>query len=384
MIDPRVVRAFLDPEHETWAASRAESADRLLKDHPPEDDSTARSRAVELAGQLGGAGWFAPIEAADWRACCLARERLAYHSPLADAVFAIQGLCTTPMLLAGTESVRERWVGRLIAGEAVGGFAMTEAEAGSDVGALSTHAERVDEGWVLNGRKTFISNAGIADVYVVFASTDPGAGTRGMSAFVVASDTPGFHFDGAQVMSAPHPLGELRLENCRVDEDALLGSEGEGFKIGMATLDRLRPTVGAAACGMAARAADEAVRHAHSRVQFGKPLAEQQLIQGKIARMTTELSAARLLVYRAAWEKDQGADRITLEAAMAKSYATEAAQRIVDDAVQILGGRGTMRDHPVDHLYRSIRALRIYEGTTEIQQLIIARQVLDRAREAGA
>jgi acyl-CoA dehydrogenase len=384
VIETREVGAFLGEEHEARATHFAESAARLLSAAPSHDDEEARSRAVELARSLGSDGWFGPIGEADWRGCCLARERLAYHSPLADNVFAIQGLCATPISLAGSVEARERWIDALISGRAVGGFAMTEPDAGSDVSALATRAEAHEDGWVLNGRKTLISNAGIADVYVVFASTDPEAGTRGISAFVVPADTPGLRFAGAQVLSAPHPLGDLALEDCRVGGEALLGNLGEGFKIGMSTLDRLRATVGAAACGMAARAADEAIRHARAREQFGKPLAEQQLVQEKIARMSTELTAARLLVYRAAWEKDRGAERITLEAAMAKSYATEAAQRIVDDAVQILGGRGVLRDHPVDHLYRSVRALRIYEGATEIQHLIIAGQVLKRAAEAEA
>jgi acyl-CoA dehydrogenase len=229
---------------------------------------------------------------------------------------------------------------------------------------------------VLDGRKTFISNAGIADLYVVFAATEPGQGTKGLSAFVVPADAPGLRFEGAQVMSAPHPLGTLAFEGCRVPADHLLGEPGRGLGLGLAVLDRLRATVAAAACGMAARALDEAVAHVKSRKQFGQPLAEFQLTQDRIARMATELAAARLLTYRAVWAKDQGAARVTLESAMAKSFATEAAQLIVDDAVQLLGGRGVMADHPVDRLYRAVRALRIYEGTTEIQRLLIAREVL--------
>jgi acyl-CoA dehydrogenase len=228
----------------------------------------------------------------------------------------------------------------------------------------------------LDGGKTLISNAGIADFYTVFAVTEPGAGARGLSAFVVPADRQGVHLLEAQVMSAPHPLGKVAFDAVRLPVDWRLGEEGEGFKIGMQTLDRLRATVAAAACGMAARALEEALAHARQRRQFGKTLAEFQLVQGKLATMATELAAARLLVYRAAWEADRGAERVTLESAMAKSHATEAAQRIVDQAVQILGGRGVLADHPVDHLYRSVRALRIYEGATEIQQLIIARELL--------
>jgi acyl-CoA dehydrogenase len=232
---------------------------------------------------------------------------------------------------------------------------------------------------VLDGAKTFISNAGIADFYTVFASTDPDRGARGISAFVVPADTEGLDYLGPQRLSAPHPLGGIAFEACRVPASARLGEEGAGFKLGMMTLDRLRPTVGAAACGMAQRALDEALAHALQRRQFGQRLADFQLIRDKLARMAMELTAARLLVYRAAWEKDRGAERITLEAAMAKAYATEAAQRIIDEAVQVLGGRGVLADHPVDQLYRAVRSLRIYEGTTEVQHLVIAGALIAEA-----
>jgi acyl-CoA dehydrogenase len=224
--------------------------------------------------------------------------------------------------------------------------------------------------------KTLISNAGIADLYAVFASTDRAKGSKGISCFLVPADTPGLRFTGPQVLSAPHPLGAIAFESCRVPADALLGTEGRGYALGLATLDRLRPTVAAAACGMAARALSESLAHAKERRQFGKPLAEFQLVQQKLARMATDLAAARLLTYRAAYEKDKGQERITTEAAMAKSFATEMAQRAVDDAVQLIGGRGVLADHPVERLYRAVRALRIYEGTTEIQQLIIAGELL--------
>ena len=226
------------------------------------------------------------------------------------------------------------------------------------------------------GTKTLISNAGIADFYVLFASTDPESGSRGISAFVVPGDTTGLRFVRPLVMSDPHPLGEIALEDCRVAASARLAGEGDGFRIGMATLDRLRPTVGAAACGMAARALREAADHAVARRQFGRRLADFQLTREKLGRMATDLTAARLLVYRASWERDGGAARTDVEAAMAKAFATETAQRIVDDAVQIVGGRGTLADHPVDRLYRSVRALRIYEGATEIQRLIVAGDVI--------
>ena len=344
---------------------------------------------------MGRAGLFRPIAEGDVRGCLVAREVLGWWSPLADAVFALQGLSSTPGLIRGEDP--GGWVARAMAGGAMGAFAMTEWEAGSDVAAMSTSAVAdgvgpagagadsagsvaagaVGEGaegpshYVLNGGKTFISNAGVADFYVVFASTDPGAGTRGISCFVVPADADGLEFAGAQVMSAPHPLGEIRFDGCRVSAAAMLGAPGMGFKTGMAALDRLRPTVAAAACGMAGRALQEAVAHARERRQFGRALGSFQLIQEKLAASATELTAGRLLAYRAGWEKDRGAERITTEAAMAKAFCTEAAQRIVDRAVQVLGGRGVIASHPVEHLYRSVRALRIYEGTTEIQHLII-------------
>ena len=244
---------------------------------------------------------------------------------------------------------------------------------------MATTAVRDGSGYVLNGHKTLISNAGIADVYAVFASTDPAPGSKGISCFLVPADTPGLRFVAAQVLSAPHPLGEIAFENCRVPAEALLGAEGRGYGLGLATLDRLRPTVAAAAGGTAARALSEALAHVRQRQQFGQALAQFQLVQEKLARMATDLTAARLLTYRAAYEKDHGQERITSEAAMAKAFATETAQRTVDDAVQLIGGRGVLAGHPVDRLYRSIRALRalrIYEGTTEIQQLIIAADLL--------
>ena len=382
MPDISAVRAFLDDGHvalvERLTAFIADEIEALPE---PEDDDAARQQARKVMSTLGAAGWLEPIASQDLRACSLVRDGLAAASPLADAVFALQALGATPLLISGNEEQAERWVGPTIAGEAMGAFAMTEAEAGSDVASLSTTAERDGDEYVLNGTKTLISNAGIADYYCLFASTDPERGAKGISCFAVAADTPGLHFVRPQVMSAPLPLGEIELSDCRVGASCRLGDEGEGFEIGMATLDRLRFTVGAAACGMAARALSEALQHALDREQFGKPLAAFQLIQDKLARMVTELTAARLLVYRAAWEKDKGAERVTMEAAMAKAYATEAAQRIVDEAVQIIGGRGVLRGHPVDRLYRSVRALRIYEGTTEIQHLIIAGQLVKQARE---
>lgn len=385
MCDTYSVRAFLEPEHLEWGATVSAFAARSLAGRPePADDQAGRAEAREVLAVMGEHGVLAPIGDEDLRAGCIAREAVAAASPLADAVWALQGLGITPLLLAGTDAQRERWVEPALAGEVMTGFAMTEPQAGSDVASMETRAVRDGEEYVLDGHKWLISNAGIADVYVVFASTEPDAGSRGISAFLVEADRPGLEFGGAQVMSAAHPLGELTFRECRVPAGRRIGEEGGGFKVGMATLDRLRPTVGAAACGMAERALKEALTHAVERKQFGQPLAEFQLIQEKLGRMATELTAARMLVYRAAWEKDRGADRITTEAAMAKAYATEAAQGIIDEAVQILGGRGVLASHPVDRLYRSVRALRIYEGTTEIQHLIIAGRMVAEAREALA
>jgi len=375
--DARPVRAFLELQHLALAGTFGAFAASEIAPRPePADDAAARREARDLLGRLGAAAWFEAIRRQDWRGCCLARESLGAASPLADAVFALQGLGTLPILWAGTPALREAYAEPALAGKAMAAFAMTEAEAGSDVAAMTTTARRDGADYRLDGAKTLISNAGIADFYTVFASTDPRAGGKGISCFVVPADAPGLRFTKAQVLAAPHPLGEIAFEGCRVPAANRLGEEGRGFGLGMKTLDRLRATVGAAACGMAARAIEEALRHVRARRQFGKPLAEFQIVQEKLARMVTDLTAARLLVYRAAWAADQGAERVTVEAAMAKSYATEAAQRIVDDAVQLLGGAGVLASSPVDRLYRSVRALRIYEGTTEIQHLVIAGQLL--------
>jgi len=379
MVDTAPVRAFLDDKHVTLAESVSEFAARVLAPlAEPKDDAAARQQARDLLGKLGAAGWLQPIRDQDWRACCIVREALAAASPLADAVFALQALGVVPMLLSANDAMRNRWLEPAIQGRAMASFAMTEPDAGSDAASLGATAEPDGDGYVLSGTKTFISNAGIADFYTVFATTDRAKKDKGIGCFVVPAETAGVRMVRPLVLSAPHPLGEIAFQKARVPSECRLDAAGEGagFKLGLATLDRVRATVGAAACGMAARAFAEALAHAKSRHQFGKPLADFQLIQEKLARMATDLTAARLLVYRAAWEKDRGAARVTLEAAMAKAFATEAAQRIVDDAVQILGGRGVLADHPVDRLYRSVRALRIYEGTTEIQHLIIAGQLV--------
>jgi acyl-CoA dehydrogenase len=381
MPDTRLIRTFLEPKHTSLVErAGAFAMGEIAKRPEPVEDTDARREARALLGLLGEGNWLQPILDLDLRGCCLMREALAEASPLADAVFGLQGLGTTPILSAGTEAQKNRWLGPISQGKVMTAFAMTEPDAGSDVAGITTTARREGTGYVLNGIKTLISNAGIADLYAVFASTDPAKGSKGISCFLVPGDATGLRFVGPQVLSAAHPLGEIAFENCRIPADALLGTEGRGYGLGLATLDRLRPTVAAAACGMAARALSEALAHVTQRQQFGKPLAEFQLVQQKLARMATDLTAARLLTYRAAYEKDQGQERITSEAAMAKSFATEMAQRAVDDAVQLIGGRGVLATHPVDRLYRAVRALRIYEGTTEIQQLIIAGEMLKQLR----
>jgi alkylation response protein AidB-like acyl-CoA dehydrogenase len=371
------VNPLLDAGHIELASRIAHVCDTRLASRPePPSDDDARREARTLLGMMGEIGLYDPVQSLDLRALCLIREKVAAANPLADAVVALQALGGTPLVLAGTDAQRGRWLEAILRGRAMAAFAMTEPDAGSDVAAMRTAARREGSEWVLDGTKHLISNAGIADVYVVFAVTTPGAGSRGISAFLVAADSPGVVFDGAQVLASPHPLGRMRFDHCRLPEEALLGEVDRGFHLGMASLDHIRPTAGAAACGMAARALIETLRHATTRRQFGEPLASFQLVREKIGRMATELEAARLLVYRAAWEKDRHADRITLEAAMAKSFATEAAQRIVDEAVQIAGGAGVVVGHPVERLYRAVRALRIYEGTTEIQRLVIAAELL--------
>jgi acyl-CoA dehydrogenase len=336
-----------------------------------------RGEARALLGIMAEARLYDPIESRDLRAFCLTREIVAGASTLADAVLALQALGAMPIVLAGTEVQRARWLPAICTGRAMAAFAMTEPEAGSDVAAIRTSARREGGGWVLDGEKHLISNGGIADVYVVFAATTPGGGSRGLTAFLVPAETRGLTLVGVQQLAAPHPLGHLRFQSCRLPADAVIGEVDRGFKLGMMALDWARPSVGAAACGMAARALVAAAAHAKSRTQFGEPLASFQLVREKIGRMATELQAARLLVYRAAWQKDRGAERITLEAAMAKSFATEAAQRIIDEAVQIAGGAGVLVGNPIERLYRAVRAMRIYEGTTEIQRLVIAKELLE-------
>ena len=306
---------------------------------------------------------------------CLIREELARTCPAAEELFAIQGLGSYPILLAGTEAQKAAFLPPLARGEQVPAFALTEPEAGSDAAALGTRAERDGDGWRLTGVKRFISNAPAADLYVVFAKTAPERGTKGISAFVVPRDAPGLSGTPMHTL-APHVIGELTFDGCRVPAASLLGAEHEGWRVAMGTLDVFRASVGAQAVGLAQAALDLALGHARSRVQFGQPLARFQLVQAKLADMATELRAARLLVYSAARLKDAGAARVTLESSMAKLFATEMAHRVIDQAVQIHGGLGVLRGAPIERLYREARAPRIYEGTSEIQRLIIARQLL--------
>jgi acyl-CoA dehydrogenase len=311
----------------------------------------------------------------DLRSLCLVREALADASGLADAVFAVQGLGSYPIVLSGNGELAARYLPGVAAGTSIAAFAMTEPEAGSDASAIALRAVRDGDDYVLDGTKVFISNATIATFFTVFARTSD-AQKRAISAFVVEASSPGLSIARRQTVMAPHPIAELRFAGCRVPAAQRLGAEGDGMRIALGTLDFYRTSVGAAACGLAARALDESLARVRSRRQFGAALADFQLTQAALADMATELDAARLLVYRSAWTKDQGAARLTHEAATAKLFATEAAQRIIDRAVQLHGGTGVERGTVVERLYREVRALRIYEGTSEIQRLVIARHLL--------
>ncbi len=318
-----------------------------------------------------------PGQPFDLRSFCIIRETLSYSSSLADLAFVMQGLGTYAISIAATDHVRDFWLARARNGQAIAAFALTEPDAGSDVAALKTTARPEDDAYILNGRKRFISNAGVADFYAVFARTGTREDGRAeLSAFIVSARMPGFSVAEKTEMMAPHPIGELEFKDCRVPAEDMIGNRGDGLRLSLQTLDMFRASVGAAACGMARRALDESLLHAKSRQQFGKPISGHQLIQGKLADMATDLDAARLLVYRAAYLKDAGAQHSTREASEAKLFATEAADRIIDQAVQIHGGTGLVRGTVVERLYRDVRALRIYEGTSEIQKLVIANQLL--------
>ena len=312
----------------------------------------------------------------DVRSLCLIRETLARFSGLADFAFAMQGLGSGTISLFGSAELKQKYLPDVRSGNKIAAFALTEPDAGSDAAALTTTAEQVDTSFVLNGEKTLISNGGIADYYTVFAKTGEAPGTRGISAFVVDADTAGLEINERIEVIAPHPLTRIRFNQCRIPKTQQIGSGGEGFKMAMATLDIFRSTVGAAALGFARHAMHEALNRTKSRQMFGAPMSKLQLIQAKLGEMSLDIDASSLLIYRAAWTKDKGAERITKEAAMAKLFATEAAQRVIDEAVQIFGGSGVVSGFPVEQLYREIRALRIYEGASEVQKLIIAAQTL--------
>ena len=353
----------------------------------PHDEADVDAACRDLVRRLGTAGvlrlcvpapYGGAYERLDVRSLCLARETLGRAWGLADFAFAMQGLGSGPISLFGSGALKGRYLPPVARGERIAAFALSEPDAGSDVAAMQTAARRADGGFVIDGTKTWISNAGIADHYVVFTRF-PEAGERGYAAFVVDADNPGLRISERIDVIAPHPLGTLVFDGCRVGAEALVGEVGAGMRVALGTLDVFRTTVGAAALGFARRALDEAVRWTSQRQAFGKPLRDFQLIQATLGEMALEVDASALLVYRAAWTRDSGADRVTREAAMAKLYATEAAQRVIDAAVQLFGGRGVVSGAPVETLYREIRALRIYEGTSEIQKLVIAGQLLKEA-----
>jgi acyl-CoA dehydrogenase len=361
----------LAEEVERWSAAN------LAVDH---GDVDAACR--DLVARLGRDGLLASTapdpsvpSPLDVRTLCLMREILARHDGLADFVFAMQGLGAGPISLFGTNEQRG-WLKLTRGGEAIAAFALTEQASGSDVANITMSATREGGGYILDGEKTWISNGGIADLYTVFARTGEGPGAKGLSAFLVPADTAGLSVAERIDVIAPHPLARLKFDRVRVPASAMIGAPGEGFKIAMATLDVFRATVGAAALGFARRALDETIKRAKSRELFGGSLADLQMVQGYIAEMALDIDAAALLVYRAAWAKDNGAARVTREAAMAKLFATERAQAVIDKAVQLHGGDGVRHGHVVERLYREIRALRIYEGASEVQKLVIARQML--------
>jgi acyl-CoA dehydrogenase len=385
---------FLEPHHralalelERWARENIHDAAHA-RGQETDDACVALVRKLGAANWIryavGGKEWGGSADTIDTRAICLIRETLARHSGLADFAFAMQGLGSGAITLQGTEAQKRNYLPRVAAGSAIAAFALSEPEAGSDVGAMSCAAHRDGDDYVLDGEKTWISNGGIADFYVVFARTGEAPGARGITAFIVDADTPGLEIAERIEVIAPHPLARLRFRNCRIPVTQRIGDAGQGFKAAMRTLDVFRTSVAAAALGFARRALDEAVRHATTRKMFNQTLADFQLTQAKLADMAAAIDASALLVYRAAWLRDQGKS-VTKEAAMAKMVATESAQQVIDAAVQIFGGLGVVSEAPVERLYRDIRALRIYEGATEVQKLIIARELLkDAAASANS
>jgi acyl-CoA dehydrogenase len=379
---------FIDQSHSSLRAGVRQWAEKNLFSRGGEQQQ-ADDEARDLVRQLGNEGFLAYAvpqefggvrERCQARDLCIVREELARGSALADTMFAIQALGSYPITLFGTEEQKKLYLSRIAKGTAIAAFALTEPEAGSDIAALQTRALRRGKAYSLTGTKCFISNAGIADSYVVFASTAPEKKGKGISAFVVDASSRGLIVKERTQLISPHPIGVISFEDCVIPENSLLGNDGDGLKIALGTLDVLRCTVGAAALGFAQRAMEEAVDYSRKRRQFERPLKDFQGIQFKLAEMATELEAARLLVYQAAWAHDRGDADAKLKSSMAKLFATEAAQRIVDHAVQIHGGVGVVVGSVVERLYRDVRALRIYEGTSEIQKIVIARELLGKPR----
>lgn len=367
-----------------WARKNVAGDERAEGGHEDVDATCRR-----LVASLGADGWLryavpsaygGIFETLDVRSLCIARETLAAESGLADFAFAMQGLGAGPISLFGSSDLKQRYLPRVARGEAIAAFALSESDAGSDVAAMRTTARRVGEEFVIDGEKTWISNGGIADFYVVFCRSGE---DKEFIALVVEPGDPGFSVSERITTIAPHPLATIRFDSCRIPGDRLVGEAGRGLRVALGTLDVFRTTVAAAALGFARRAMAESLAYVSQREMFGGKLADLQLTQSYIAEMATEIDTSALLIYRSAWTKDNGAPRVTYEAAMAKMHATEAAQRVIDRAVQLFGGRGVVAGNPVEKLYREIRALRIYEGATEVQKLVIAGQVLESHRKAG-
>ena len=371
---------MLVAELDHWAGEHVRQAES------PDVDANCK----KLVAELGSAGWLrcaiggeaygASSETIDTRAVCLSRETLARHSGLADFAFAMQGLGSGAISLYGSDAQKKKYLPRAAEGSAIAAFALSERDAGSDVAALLCEAKRDGDQYVLNGEKTWISNGGIADFYLVFARSGEAPGSRGITAFVVDSGTPGFAIAERVELIAPHPVARITFHDCRIPATQRIGDPGQGFKVAMSTLDVFRTSVAAAALGFARHALEEALRRATSRKLFGQVLSDFQLTQTKLAAMGTGIDAAALLTYRAAWQRDMGRN-VTVEAAMAKMTATETAQQVIDASVQIFGGQGVVSGEPVERLYREIRPLRIYEGATEVQQLIIARGIIKSFEE---
>lgn len=371
---------FFEDRHRELAAELQAWAGKELGavDHS-DTDATCR-RIVTMLGESGFLTHSAVDPQAgtglDVRSLCLIRETLARHDGLADFAFAMQGLGTGAISLFGTDAQKAQWLTLTRAGKAISAFALTEPQSGSDVANSTMTATRDGDDYLLNGEKTWISNGGIADVYTLFARTGEGPGAKGLSAFIMPACLPGFEVTERLEVIAPHPLATLRFTNCRVPASAMLGTPGQGFRIAMSVLDVFRATVAAAALGFARRALDEALERVTTRHIQGAPLFDLQMVQGHIADMALDVDASALLVYRAAWTKDSGAPRVTREAAMAKLFATDQAQQVIDKAVQLHGGDGVKSGGIIEKLYRDIRALRIYEGASDVQRVVIARQTL--------